>query len=204
MQPKRAALYVRAGADGQTTAHQRRELKAVAARRGWDIVKFYDDSGVCGAKGRERRSGWNNLLEDANSGRFDVVMAWSIDRLGRSLGDLVNGLQNLHNARVDLFLREPRLDTTTAAGRAMFEMCRVFAEFERSMKVVRVTDGMVLAKTNGTRSGKPIGRPRISSDVEQRIRKELSAGYGILKVAAMVGVSSSPVQRVKKTMEGCS
>ena len=204
MEPKRAALYVRVGADGQTTGSQHRELALIAVHRGWVVVKVYKDAGVIGAKGHDRQSGWNNLLKDASRGRFDVVMAWSVDRLGRSLCDLVNGLQQLRSARVDLFLHQQSLDTTTATGRAMFKMCGVFAEFEHSMKVARVNAGMVLARTNGTRSGRPIGRPRITSDVEQRIREQLSIGYGILKVAAMVGVSSSPVQRVKKTMQDCS
>jgi DNA invertase Pin-like site-specific DNA recombinase len=123
-----------------------------------------------------------------------------VDRLGRSLPDLVNGLQELHAAKVDLFLHQQALDTTTPAGKAMFGMMGVFAEFERSMIVARVNAGISRARASGTKSGKAIGRPRTSRKVEQQIRDHLDAGHGILKVAKLVGVGSGAVQRVKAEM----
>ena len=126
-----------------------------------------------------------------------MLCAWSVDRLGRSLADLVNGLQELHAAGVDLFLHQQALDTTTPAGKAMFGMLGVFAEFERSIIVARVNAGMDRAKQSGTKSGKAIGRPRTSRKVEEQIRAQLDAGLGINKVAATLGVGSSTVQRIK-------
>ena len=102
------------------------------------------------------------MLKDAARGQFNVVMAWSVDRLGRSLLDLINALQEMHAAKVDLFLHQQALDTTTPAGKAMFGMMDVFAEFERSMIVARVNAGLARAKVHGTKSGKAIGRPRTS------------------------------------------
>jgi DNA invertase Pin-like site-specific DNA recombinase len=197
MKPQRAALYLRVSTDGQTTANQREALEAVAAQRGWQIVATYEDAGISGSKGRDKRPGLDAALKDASRGKFDVLCAWSVDRLGRSLADLVNGLQELHAARVDLFLHQQALDTTTAAGRAMFGMLAVFAEFERAIIVSRVNAGMARAKQSGTKSGKAIGRPRVTRKIEQRIREELALGHGILKVAAIVGVGSSTVQRIK-------
>ncbi len=197
MKPKRAALYLRVSTDGQTTDNQRQALEAVAQRRGWIVVAEYEDAGISGSKGREERKGLDAALKDAARGRYDVLCAWSVDRLGRSLADLVNGLQELHGARVDLFLHQQALDTTTPAGKAMFGMMAVFAEFERAMIVARVNAGLARAKISGTRSGKAIGRPRITAEIEDRIRQELAAGHGILKVAATVGVGSGTVQRVK-------
>jgi DNA invertase Pin-like site-specific DNA recombinase len=138
------------------------------------------------------------MLKDAVRRKFDVVMVWAVDRLGRSLPDLVGSMQELRGAKVDLFIHQQGLDTTTPAGRAMFGMLGVFSEFERAMIVARVNAGLARARTSGTKSGKAIGRPRIKAKIEQRIREELAAGHGILKVASIVGVGSGTVQRVAK------
>ncbi|WP_287382345.1 recombinase family protein [Mesorhizobium sp.] len=109
----RAALYLRVSTDQQTTDRQERELREVAARTGWTIVEVYRDHGVSGAKGRDKRPAFDALCNDAARRRFDVVMAWSVDRLGRSLQGLVAFLSDLHALRVDLFLHQQGIDTTT-------------------------------------------------------------------------------------------
>ena len=136
---KRAAVYLRVSTGEQTVENQRRELAAAAEQRGWTIVASYADEGISGAKGRDKRPGLDAMLKDATRGRFDVVMAWAVDRMGRSLVDLVGTLQELHGARVDLFLHQQAIDTTTPAGKALFGMLGVFAEFERSMIQARVS-----------------------------------------------------------------
>jgi DNA invertase Pin-like site-specific DNA recombinase len=198
MKGKRAALYLRVSTGEQTTDNQRQALEAVAAQRGWQIVATYDDAGISGSKGRDKRPGLDAALKDAARGHYDVLCAWSVDRLGRSLLDLISGLQDLHAARVDLFLHQQALDTTTPAGRAMFGMMGVFAEFERSMIVARVNAGLARARVTGTKSGKAIGRPRTNRKVEQLIRQRLTDGAGILRVAAELHVGSGTVQRVKR------
>jgi DNA invertase Pin-like site-specific DNA recombinase len=197
---KRAAFYLRVSAGEQTTENQRQALKTAAEQRGWQIVATYDDAGISGSKGRDKRPGLDTALKDAARGRYDVLCAWSVDRLGRSLLDLISGLQDLHAARVDLFLHQQALDTTTPAGRAMFGMLGVFAEFERSMIVARVNAGLARAKASGTKSGKAIGRPRTSRKVERLIRQRLTDGAGMLRVAAELRVGSGTVQRVKREM----
>src|SRR5436190_9158366 len=126
---KRAVLYLRVSTVDQTTANQERELREVAGRMGCDVVKIYKDHGISGAKGRDKRPAFNALLRDAAKRQFDMVMAWSVDRLGRSLQDLVAFLSELHALRIDLFLYQQGLDTRTPAGRAMYQMMGVFAEF---------------------------------------------------------------------------
>src|ERR1700721_2089100 len=106
----RAAIYLRVSTDEQTTQNQRRELEAAAEHRGWPVVAVYEDAGISGAKGRDKRPGLDQMLKDATRRKFDVVMAWSADRLGRSLSDLVVGLQELHGAGVDLFLHQQAVD----------------------------------------------------------------------------------------------
>jgi DNA invertase Pin-like site-specific DNA recombinase len=128
---KRAALYLRVSTIDQTTANQERELREVAGRMGCEITKVYRDHGISGSKGRDKRSAFDKLCRDAARREFDMVMAWSVDRLGRSLQDLIAFLSELHSLGIDLFLHQQGLDTTTPSGKAMF--VGVFAEFERSM-----------------------------------------------------------------------
>jgi DNA invertase Pin-like site-specific DNA recombinase len=130
---KRAALYLRVSTLDQTTANQERELREVANRMSCDIVQVYRDRGISGAKGRDKRPAFDKLCRDAARREFDMVMAWSVDRLGRSLQDLVNFLSDIHALRIDLYLHQQGLDTRSPSGKAMFGTMGVFSEFERSM-----------------------------------------------------------------------
>ena len=103
---KRAVLYLRVSTLDQTTANQERELREIADRMGCEIVKVYKDHGISGAKERDERPVFDALCRDATKRQFDMVMAWSVDRLGRSLKDLVAFLSELHELCVDLFLHQ--------------------------------------------------------------------------------------------------
>ena len=103
---KRVAIYLRVSTSKQETGNQRRELEAVAARSGWQIVKVYEDAGISGAKGRDGRPGLDAMMKAVNAKEFDMVASWSVDRLGRSLTDLLSILQGLHEKGVDLFLHQ--------------------------------------------------------------------------------------------------
>ena len=189
---KRVAIYLRVSTDSQTTANQRRELGAVAKRSGWKIVGVYEDAGISGAKGRDKRPGLDALLKGVNAKEFDMVAAWSVDRLGRSLTDLLGVLQALHDKGVDLFLHQQGLDTSTSAGKAMFQMLGVFAEFERAIMRERINAGLARARANGTR----LGRRPVKPAVEARIRQLRAKGDGILKIGKKLGIGTSVVQRV--------
>src|ERR1700722_10276740 len=167
---RRAVLYLRVSTQDQTTANQERELREVAARMGCEIVHVYRDHGVSGAKGRDKRPQFNKLCQDATKRQFDVVMAWSVDRLGRSLQDLVAFLSEIHALKIDLYLHQQGIDTTTPAGKAMFQMMGVFAEFERAMIQERVRAGLARARAEGTKSGRPMGRPKTAPATEKAIR----------------------------------
>ena len=194
---RRAALYLRVSTDEQTTENQRLELTAVAIRAGWTIVETYEDAGISGAKGRDKRPAFDKLYKDAARRRFDVVAVWSVDRLGRSLQDLVAFLSDIHGFGIELYLHQQGIDTTTPAGKAMFQMLGVFAEFERAMIRDRVKSGLIRAKANGV----TLGRPQTKPDTEAAIRFTLAAGTGILKTAKLHGVGTSVVQRIKNELK---
>ena len=195
---KRAAIYVRVSTDKQTVENQVRELRQIAERRGWQVVEEYRDAGISGAKGRESRPGLDQMLKDASKRRFDVVMAWAIDRLGRSLIDLLGTIQTLEACGVDMYLDQQAIDTTTPAGRLMFQVTGAFAEFERSMIRQRVNAGLKRA----VEQGKQLGRPKIAPAIEKRVQSHLRAGKGILKVARECGVGTGTVQRIAQEMRG--
>ena len=137
----RAALYLRVSTTYQTTANQERELRAAAKRMRHTVIEVYADNGISGAKGRTGGRS-STGCRDAARRKFDIVMAWSADRLGRSLQDLVAFLSELHALGIELYLYQLGLDTTTPAGKAMFQMLGVFAEFERSIIQERVRAGL--------------------------------------------------------------
>jgi DNA invertase Pin-like site-specific DNA recombinase len=190
MMTKRAALYLRVSTSEQNTELQRTELEAVAQRAGWQIVEVYEDAGFSGKNGRDKRPAFDRLLKDATRRKFDIVAVWAVDRLGRSLKDLVNTLHELQATGVDLYLNKQALDTSTPTGRALFGMLGVFAEFERDMIVERVRSGVARAKANG----KQLGRPRRD---KAAVLAELAKGTSLRVTARTCGVSLKTVQRSK-------
>src|SRR5262245_8767498 len=196
---KRAVLYLRVSTLDQTTANQERELREIASRIGCEIVKVYKDHGISGTRGRDKRPGFDTLCRDATKRQFDVIMAWSVDRLGRSLQDLVGFLSEIHALKIDLYLHQQGLDTTTPAGKAMFQMMGVFAEFERAMIQERIRAGLRRA----VGEGKQLGRPRLDPELEKRIQKALAAPRrpGVRELAKQFGVAVGTVQRISRPFE---
>jgi DNA invertase Pin-like site-specific DNA recombinase len=193
--PKRVALYLRVSTSEQTTRNQRRELHAVAERHGWEIVATYEDAGVSGANGRDKRPGFDQLMIAVARREIDMVAAWSVDRLGRSLTDLLGFLTDLHAKGVDLFLHQQGLDTSTPSGRAMFQMLGVFAEFERAMIRERVMTGLARARAEG----KQLGRRTVEQSQAKKVKAALalrSKGLGIRRIAREVGLGVGTVIRL--------
>jgi DNA invertase Pin-like site-specific DNA recombinase len=191
---KRAAIYARVSTRNghQDPETQLMALRQVAERAGWQIVGEYVDHGISGAKGREKRPEFDRLLKDSTRRQFDVVMAWSVDRLGRSLQDLVAFLGDLHAQGVDLYLDRQGVDTTTPGGKALFQMMGVFAEFERAMIQERVCAGLAKARAKGRR----LGRPKVSPSVESAIQAARAAGKGQQAIARELRVGVGTVRRV--------
>ena len=192
---KRMALYLRVSTGEQTTKNQRRELDAAAERHGWKVGAVFEDAGISGAKGRKDRPGLDAMLKAVARREVDLVMAWSVDRLGRSLVDLLATLQDLHAKEVDLYLHQQGLDTSTPSGRAMFGMMGVFAEFERAMIQERVKAGLARARDEGVRLGRPTledaDPPRAA-----KVRAMRARGVGVRKIARELGVGVGTVLRL--------
>jgi DNA invertase Pin-like site-specific DNA recombinase len=192
---KRVALYLRVSTSEQSTKNQRRELEAVAKRHGWQVVAVFEDAGISGAKGRNGRPGLDAMMKAVMRREIDMVAAWSVDRLGRSLTDLLEFLKELHAKGVDLFLHQQGLDTSTPSGRAMFQMMGVFAEFERAMIRERVLAGLARARSEGKR----LGRKRLEDADPKKVDaiKSLRArGTGLRRISRKLGVGVGTVIRI--------
>ncbi|MFA5956131.1 recombinase family protein [Hyphomicrobium sp.] len=204
---KRVAIYLRVSTGEQSTANQRHELEAVAKHNGWEIVARFEDKGVSGAKGRDKRPGFDALLKGVTRREFDLVAAWSVDRLGRSLQHLVETLGDLNATSTDLYLHQQALDTSTPSGRALFQMCGVFAEFERAMIRERVNAGLARAKAEGVTLGRrkleqrdASGRPLDTEGARKAaaIVALRAKGVGIRRIASELGVGVGTVMRLTK------
>jgi DNA invertase Pin-like site-specific DNA recombinase len=186
--PRQAAIYVRVSTADQKVANQQRELEAVAQRHGWKVVEVFSDHGVSGAK--DKRPALDRLRQGIARRDFDVVAAWSVDRLGRSLQHLLGFLGELRAKNVDLYLHQQGLDTSTPAGKALFQMLGVFAEFERAIIIERVHAGLRRARAQGIK----LGRPRTPVDIGRAVSMR-SEGKSMRAVARALGVSAMAVSR---------
>jgi DNA invertase Pin-like site-specific DNA recombinase len=192
MKAKRVAIYTRVSTDSQTTDNQLLELEAAAKRHKWEIVAIYRDEGVTGSKPLYKRAEGKKLQRAIARREIDLVAAWSVDRLGRSLQDLLGTLSELEAKGIDLYLHQQGVDTTTPGGKALFQMLGVFAEFERAMIRERINAGLARAKA----AGKILGRPRVSDETVERIVQLRAQGRGIRKIAAELRTGVGTVTRV--------
>lgn len=198
----KVAIYVRVSTDRQTTQNQLDALRDWAARAGHIVVAEFEDLGISGSKGRDRRPGFDRALKGCVRREFEILAVWSSDRLGRSIQHLLDVLQTLKDTAVGLYIHTQALDTTTPSGRALFQMLGVFSELEREMIVARVNAGLARARSHGTKSGKAIGRPRGNGWTEQAVRDALVSGLGVRKVARQTGASPASVHAVRKALIG--
>lgn len=193
---KRAGIYLRVSTDQQTTENQFRILREVAERSGWTIAQVFEDAGISGAKGRDQRPGYDALMKAVHRREVDMVAAFAVDRLGRSLPDLVAFLSDIQARGCDLYLHQQNVDTSTPSGRMLFQMLAVFAEFERAIITSRINAGLDRARAKGVR----LGRPSIAPIDLDPVRKRLHQGQSIRVIAKATGFSTATVQRVKRSM----
>ena len=196
----KVALYLRVSTQEQTTDNQQRELADVARKRDWTIAATYTDQAVSGTKGREQRPGLKAMMIAAHRKEFDLVAAWSVDRLGRSLSDLLRTSDDLRALEIGLYLHKQAVDTTTPTGRLMYQVLGAVSEWEREMIRDRVIAGLARAREQGVKIGRPITYP---VDVESAVAVMRAAGKSLREIAVLTGASKSTVARIikRKPME---
>ena len=180
---KRIAIYARVSTDKQTVENQLIELRSLCERLGYTIVQEYTDNGISGAKGRNDRPALDALMKAATQRKFDMVMCWSIDRLGRSLQNLVEILNELQALGIDLFFQQQGMDTSTPSGRMIFSVFGAIGEFERNLIRERVLAGQQRAKANGIRIGRPT---KINDGMRSAVKLLREKGMGIKQSAHML------------------
>ena len=189
---KKVAIYVRVSTSSQTVENQIRDLESVALANDWEVVQIYSDKGISGKHGREKRPQFDELMKDAYRKKFDLIMSWDVSRLGRSLKNLVEFMEDIQSKGIDLFLLQNGIDTTTPSGRAMFGMLSVFSSFERELISERVKSGLERAKANG----KKLGRPSNMNDgLRSSIRLLRERNLGIKKIARELGIGVCTVYK---------
>jgi DNA invertase Pin-like site-specific DNA recombinase len=194
MTNKKCAIYSRVSTDSQTTENQTRELRVYAARMNYQIVAELSDNGISGSKGKKDRPGYARLCEMICRKEIDIVLAWSVDRISRSMTDLLSFLAELKAKNVDLFLHQQNLDTSTPAGRAMFQLLGVFSELETSILKERIHAGLNRARAEGRKLGRPsvANTPQVIASVKL-LRQN---GYSIHKIARDLKIGVGTCQKI--------
>jgi len=190
MMSKKVAIYARVSTDKQTTENQLNELRAVVTRMGYIVVQEYVENGISGAKSRVDRPMLDAMLKDAFRGRFDMVMCWSIDRLGRSLQNLIEILSELQSLKVDLYFLQQGMDTSTSSGRMMFSIFGALAEYERNLIRERVCAGLQSAKARGVKLGRPT---KMNDGMKNAVKLLRERGMGIKQISKELGIGVGTV-----------
>jgi DNA invertase Pin-like site-specific DNA recombinase len=189
---ERVALYLRVSRDVQTTDNQRLELERICEARGWTIVHVYQDEGISGATGRDKRPGLKAMLADAQRRKFDRVVAWAVDRLGRSTATVATAMAELDAIGVRQFYSKEAIDTSTPHGRAMIQMAAVFGELELAMTKERINAGLARARAQGKVLGRPIKRDKH----RRKVLAERAKEKGIRKIARELRIGVGTVKRI--------
>ena len=193
MEMKKVCLYCRVSTTHQTSENQLRELRAIAGRMGYEIVSEFIDNGISGAKSRKDRPALDEMMKFATQRKFEMVMCWSIDRLGRSLQHLVEILNELQAMKIDLFFMQQGMDTTTPSGRMIFSVFGAIGEFERNLIRERVIAGQQRAKASGTHIGRPT---KMNDGMRSAIQAMHQNGMSIRQIAKSCKVGIGTVYSV--------
>ena len=189
----RCAIYTRASTTNQTVENQFLSLREYAKNKGYTIVKEYADEGISGAKGRTERPQFDALIKDATKKDFDIVLAWSVCILGRSLSDLVSFLMEMQSVGCNIYIHQSGLDSSTPQGKLQFGLLGCFAEFERSMIRERVLAGQERYVRNGGKMGRP---SNLTEGLINSIKFMRTQGMGIRKISRELGVGVSTIYKV--------
>jgi len=189
----KSVIYARVSTVAQTTKNQLLELREVARKNGWVIVEELTDDGISGAKGRNERPAFNRLHKMIQNREIDVVLTWSIDRLGRSIQDLVALMGVLEQNRVELYSHQQAIDTRTPAGRMTFSIFAAIAQFERELIRERIHSGLARARSEGTKLGRP---STVTSTTRETVQQLRTDGFSIHRIAKHLKIGVGTTRRI--------
>jgi DNA invertase Pin-like site-specific DNA recombinase len=194
----RAVIYTRTSRREQRSSIQLQPLNKMVEDAGYVLVDTIEDLGVSGGKQGRQRDGMKKLMEMVNRREVDVVLVYSVDRIGRSMGDVISLVQELDDKGVGLVIHKNAIDTTTAMGKTLVGFFALVAQMEKDFINSRTADGIALARA----SGKHIGRPPLSQSKQRSIIELRNEGLGMNRIAKQLGVGNSQVLRVVRKLEG--
>jgi DNA invertase Pin-like site-specific DNA recombinase len=192
-----AIIYARTSADCAVPAEEQvKVLRAVAVAQGWIVSKVFCDRPMPPKRGREQRPGEVALLSAIRSGGLDRVLLWSLDRVGRSLSELVTLLETCRTAGAELYLHDHGIDTGTSNGLELFDLSKMLAHHLRQSRRGRILRGQAAARGANVK----FGRPPIAMTKVEKVRRELANGRGVREAARVAGISAASASRIKNSM----
>lgn len=189
---RRVALYCRVSTTAQDAAMQEEELRRMASARGWEVATVVMEQ----VSGRKHRPVRQQLIQDAKAGLYDAIAVWKLSRWGRSTSDLVTSIRELWESGVAFISLKEGIDMTTTAGRLVADILAAIAGYEAENIRENVVAGLKHARRNGTRSGKAIGRPRISDQHRVEVRALRAQGLSLPAIAEKTGLGYGSVHRL--------
>jgi DNA invertase Pin-like site-specific DNA recombinase len=186
---KTVAIYARVSTDKQKVDMQIRELRDFVKRSGWKIFNEYTDQGYTGAN--TKRPAFAEMMYEARKRKFDVLLVWKLDRLSRSLKDLINTLDELGSLGIHFISYDNNLDTTTPTGKLVFQIIGAVAEFEKDIIRERVRAGL----ENARQQGKRLGRPSVNSDILAKATMLRKQGLSFRRIERQLGLGEGTVRK---------
>ena len=190
---EKTAIYMRVSTSLQTTDNQLLALQDYATRMNYEITSIYKDEGISGIKNKSQRPSLNEMMKDVVKGKFSQILIYDISRLGRSLKDLVNILNDFNQSKVRLIFIQNGIDTSNSTGQMMFQLLGVFAEWERQTIVDRVNAGLVRARQNGKKLGRP---STINDSVISAVKLLRNQNLGIRKISTQLRIGVGTVMKI--------
>ena len=199
-QTMRAVIYARTSTHQQRSDIQLEALHALVKNSNYELVEVIEDIGVSGGKNGRTRAGMGRLMEMVNRRECDVVCVYAVDRIGRSMGDVISLVEELDQKGVSLVIHKNSIDTSTAQGKILVGFFALVAQMEKDFNNARVRDGVAAAKAKG----KQIGRKPLSASKLEEIREMRRQGKGMNFIAKHLSVGNSQVLRVCREMDAAA
>jgi DNA invertase Pin-like site-specific DNA recombinase len=194
-QKKSVSIYARVSTERQAVDMQLAELREYVQRAGWKVYSEFVDESYTGKN--TARPAFKEMIDEARQRKLDVLLVWKLDRLSRSLKDLIGTLDELGHLGIDFISYDNKIDTSSPTGKLVFQVIGAVAEFERNIISERVKAGL----RNARRKGKRLGRPPVLPMVIEKAKKLRNEGLSYRKIGKQLGISEGMVRKGLKKMK---